>query len=208
MLIDDIIALAKGIHDAEGWKLGTGSTRETRNQYWARVIGCAYHGHPIYNPGGGDPQWGLKKADAAAPQSDDVTAILTPSNGSAYMARDYWDCISGSGLNGYKFAASYGGQLPSGQIIYPPPVPQGTGPAPQPTPGCVFPPRNEGLDFFKALDAKYKGHGYDISTYYVDVEGTSVWYAEYLRQRTLGKPHTEAQVEVFKQIDAIWFPKP
>ena len=78
------------------------------------------------------------------------------------------------------------------------------GAVPGPSPSCQFPPRDQGLAFYTNLDAKYKAHGYAPTPYFVDKEGTSVWYAEYLRYRTLGKTHDEAQAIVFTEIDAVW----
>ena len=79
-------------------------------------------------------------------------------------------------------------------------------PQPVPTPGCVFPPRDQGLLFFNDLDAKYKTKGYPATPYFVDKEGTSVWYAQYLLYRTQGLDHAAAQAKVFADIDAIWYP--
>lgn len=146
MTIEQLVAMAERIHDAEGWRLGAGSTRETRNDFWARVIGCAYHGHPTYNPNP-DRQWHLKNGGGGRPQSDDV-AVSMPS-------RQYWDCIGGVGADGYVFRV--GGHvepLPAGQEVYPPPVPDGGGgvpvpqptptPQPQPGPGCQYQPLDLG----------------------------------------------------------------
>ena len=132
MTIDALVQMAESIHDAEHWDLGAGSSRDTRNAFWARVIGCAHHGHPRYNlvP---DPQWHLKNAGAGRPQSDDV-AVSMPS-------RQYWDCIGGAGAQGYKFIASgYPNPLPADQEVYPPPVPQGTSPGAPPVPPPNPPP--------------------------------------------------------------------
>lgn len=126
MTIDSLVAMAERIHDAEGWRLGAGSSRDTRNAFWARVVGCAYHGHPTYNPAP-DRQWHLKNGGGGRPQSDDV-AVSMPS-------RQYWDCIGGVGADGYTFRATgHAEPLPAGQEVYPPPVPEGAAPAPQPTP--------------------------------------------------------------------------
>lgn len=134
MTIDEVVALARTVHDAEGWNLGAGSTRETRNQFWARAIGIVHHGHPTYNPHP-DRQWHIKDGGNGRPQSDDVV-VQMPS-------RYYWDCIPSAGANGYSFHASFDGVLPADQNVYAPPVPEGTAPNPQqPTPSkpmaCQF----------------------------------------------------------------------
>ena len=129
MTIDQLVQMARRIHDTERWHLGASSTRDTRNAFWARVIGCAHHGHAIYNPTP-DAQWHLKKADAMRPQTDDVATSMP--------SRDHWDCIPGAGADGYYFAAAAHGPLPAGQIVYPPPVPDGVKPAPAP-PSVTYP---------------------------------------------------------------------
>lgn len=125
MTIEQLVAMAERMHDAEGWNLGTASTRETRNNFWARVIGCAYHGHPKYNPTP-DKQWHLKRADLGRPQTDDVATSLP--------TRAYWDCINGVGRDHYTFAVnSHAEPLAPEQIVYAPPVPSGSSPSPSPT---------------------------------------------------------------------------
>ena len=120
MTIDDLVAMARRIHDLEGYDLGAASTREYRNAYWARVLGCAYWGHPVYHPGSGDKQWHLKSAGGGRPQSDDV-AVSMPS-------RAYWDCIPHAGADNYYFSAGgHDEPLPLDQEVYPPPVPAGGG---------------------------------------------------------------------------------
>lgn len=133
MTINELVNMAKRIHDTEGYNLGASSTREYRNAFWARVLGCAYHGHPVYNPNP-DKQWHLKNGGGGRPQTDDV-AVSMPS-------RNYWDCIVGVGSNGYYFnVGSHADTLPIEQEVYAPPVPAGSGgnipepePEPEPTP--------------------------------------------------------------------------
>jgi hypothetical protein len=142
MNIDELVAMAKRIHDAEGYNLGASSTRDYRNQFWARVIGCAHHGHPVYNPTP-DPQWHLKNGGGGRPQTDDVATSMP--------SRAYWDCIANVGADNYRFTASgHAEPLPSNQEVYGPPVPEGhTGsnpgpveppPPPPPTGTCRFQP--------------------------------------------------------------------
>ena len=118
MTISELSAMAKRIHDVERWNLGSSSTREERNRFWAFVIGCAHFGHVTYNPTP-DPQWHLKSAGGGRPQSDDV-AVSMPS-------RKYWDCIGGVGADGYTFGVwSYAEPLPADQPVFAPPKPEGS----------------------------------------------------------------------------------
>lgn len=121
MRIDQLVEMAERMHDDEGWDLGSASTRETRNQFWARVIGCAHHGHPRYNPNP-DKQWHLKRADAGRPQTDDVATSMP--------SRSYWDCINGVGRDRYTFQVNgHTEPLSADQIVYAPPVPSGSSPS-------------------------------------------------------------------------------
>jgi len=125
MTIHELVDIAKRVHDAEGVNIGSSSTREYRNRFWARVVGIAYHGHPVYNATP-DKQWHLKDGGNGRPQSDDV-AVSMPS-------RHFWDCIPNAGADGYRFEASGDhGPLPPEQNVYPPPVSDGGG-------GVVAPP--------------------------------------------------------------------
>ena len=126
MTIAGLVGMAESIHDAEHWDLGVGSSRDTRNAFWARVVGCAHFGHPRYNliP---DPQWHLKSAGGGRPQSDDVVVSMP--------SRAYWDCIAGVGAVGYRFlATSHPEPLPAEQEVFPPPVPEGASPGAPPVP--------------------------------------------------------------------------
>ena len=119
---DRVAEIAKTVHDAEGWKLGSSSTRETRNEFWARVVGIVHHGHPVYNPTP-DPSWCLKDGGGGRPQTDDVATQCA--------SRLFWDCIGGVGADGYenKFSCNGHGseRLPAVQNVYPPPKPAGGG---------------------------------------------------------------------------------
>ena len=142
MIIEELVTMAERIHDAEGFDLGAASTRESRNAFWMRVIGCAHFGHPVYNPAP-DASWHVKDAGGGRPMSDD-TAVHLPS-------REAWDCIPGAGAGsydphqfnrdehgvrvpGYRFEAHALGVLPAAQHVYPPSSPSGSGPAPTPAP--------------------------------------------------------------------------
>jgi len=64
-----------------------------------------------------------------------------------------------------------------------------------------FPPRNEGLDFMNALQAKYRdGLRRPAGSSFVDNEGAVVWVLEYLRYRLNGCGHGDATTKVFQQI--------
>jgi len=125
MDINELVALAFRVHDAEGMDFGVASSREQRNAHCARIVGMAHHGHPTYNvvP---DPQWHIKNAGNGRAQSDDV-AVSMPS-------RTFWDFITNAGIQGYRFEThGHGEFLPMDQQVYAPPVPSGSG-------GGVTPP--------------------------------------------------------------------
>lgn len=64
-----------------------------------------------------------------------------------------------------------------------------------------FPPRNEGLDFMNALQAKYRDDlRRGAGTSFVNSEGAVVWVLEYLRYRLNGCGHGDATTKVFAQI--------
>lgn len=64
-----------------------------------------------------------------------------------------------------------------------------------------FPPRNEGLQFMNALDAKYRDElRRGTTTSFVDNEGAVVWVLEYFRYRLNGCNHLDATTRVFQQI--------
>ncbi len=114
MNIEQLVDMAEWIHNDEGYELGAASTRDYRNAYWMRVIGCAHWGHPVYNPIA-DPQWHVKSGGAGRPQSDDV-AVSLPS-------RAAWDCIPGCGSSSYRFETDALGVLPADQRVYAPDKP-------------------------------------------------------------------------------------
>jgi hypothetical protein len=64
-----------------------------------------------------------------------------------------------------------------------------------------FPPRNEGLQFMLALDAKYRDDlRRSATSSFVDNEGAVVWVLEYFRYRLNGCNHSDATIRVFQQI--------
>lgn len=145
MDIHEVVRLAKRVHDAEGYNLGTGSTREYRNAFWARAIGIVHHGHPSYNPTP-DPQWHIKDAGGGRPQSDDV-AVSMPS-------RRHWDCIPNAGRDDYRFEANGGEVLGPEQNVFAPPVPSGAAPNPRPTPQPTPTPTPPPVPLCSAPDVK------------------------------------------------------
>jgi hypothetical protein len=63
-----------------------------------------------------------------------------------------------------------------------------------------YPPRNDTFDARRALEAKYQQMG-RVNSSAVDQEGAAIWISEYLRYRTSGCGHAEAEAKVFTQID-------
>ena len=51
------------------------------------------------------------------------------------------------------------------------------------------------------LETKYQQMGRGLSASAVDQEGAAIWITEYLRYRTNGCGHAEAEAKVFSQID-------
>lgn len=147
--------------------------------------------------------WGTKRADAGRPPSTDVICTQSPFVG--------FDVLLAQGEPDQSLA-HFPAPIPlDGQVYISVTATNhlGAAPAPGPVPpaGCQFPPRDQGLSFYTALDAKYQAKGYAPTQYYVNAEGTSVWYAQYLLYRTQGLSHDAAQAKVFGEIDAVWYPK-
>ncbi len=167
MTIEQLVSMAKRIHDGEGWHLGASSTRAQRNAFFERVVGCAHWGHPVYNlmP---DPQWHCKDPDGPGgrPMSDDV-AVMMPS-------RKAWDCVQGAGADGYRFEASEPFVLPADQFPFVPAKPDGSGTAPAPTPPASKPYPGDAY-FVSAigvpLEADYALAGQRLNA------GSATWFA-------------------------------
>lgn len=166
MTSDQLLTMAARIHDLEGWELGARSSRETRNAFLERVIGCAYWGHPAYNlfP---DPQWHCKDPDGPGgrPASDDV-AVSMPS-------RRYWDLIPGAGADGYRFQSHYEGALPAEQFVFVPSKPQGSG-LPQPDVPPPAKPNYPGDAFIRAALGAVLAADYAARPQAMD-DGSVVW---------------------------------
>jgi hypothetical protein len=73
--------------------------------------------------------------------------------------------------------------------------------APPPAGVINFPPRTDILDARRQLELAYQQAGRGLSPTSVDAEGSAVWITEYLRYRTNGCSHAEAEAKVFAQID-------
>ena len=203
MTITDLVHVAEAIHNAEGYDLGKNSNREYRNAFWARVVGCVYHGHPVYNPVP-DRRWLLKR-EPNGPQSDDVAAFQP--------TREAWDCIPGAGANGYRFEADYLGVLAPHQVIYAPPVPEGARPVTPPPPAITLPGREEMMNAGRSLHLYYRsqeglqrpdGLWKPESPQAIaqpDWEGIGAWLFDvYLNARVTGKNATEAMQAVVAAI--------
>lgn len=143
--IDRVPAIAQAIHDAERVNLGASSTRESRNVFWARVVGVIHFGHPVFNPTP-DQSWCIKDGGGGRPQSDDVIVQC--------RSRQFWDCIPNAGAEGYSFTCHGGEILPPVQNVYLPPRPAG-GITPPPERAPVGPVNLQPvLDALAALTAK------------------------------------------------------
>jgi len=64
-----------------------------------------------------------------------------------------------------------------------------------------YPPRNDTFQARRELETKYQQMGRGQSPTTVDMEGAAIWITEYLRYRTNGCSHVEAEQKVFSQID-------
>ncbi len=146
--IGRVVEIAQAVHDAERVDLGASSTRDSRNAFWARVVGIIHFGHPLYNitP---DSSWCIKDGGGGRPQSDDVIVQC--------RSRMFWDCIPNAGSAGYRFQCSADQHpLPSEQTVYIPPRPAGANSWPPViTPPVVTPTNLQPvLDALATLTAK------------------------------------------------------
>ena len=111
--INEAAAIIRAVHDGTGANLGGGSSRDSRNAFFAGAVAAVHYGHPRYNPKGPDSGWCIKDGGAGRPQSDDVIVRCG--------SRDAWDIVGGAGASGYSFHVDYIGRLPGDQNVYPPP---------------------------------------------------------------------------------------
>ena len=105
--------IIKSVHDAEGWNLGSSSTRDQRIGFLMRAAATVHYGHSRFNSKGPDSNWCVKDAGGGRPISDDVIVRCN--------SRDAYDLIGGAGGNGYSFHVDSIGILPSNQNVFPPP---------------------------------------------------------------------------------------
>jgi hypothetical protein len=111
--INEALSIIRAVHDGTGADLGSRSSRDSRNRFWASAVAVIHYGHGRYNAKGPDSGWCIKDGGSGRPQSDDVIVRCG--------SRDAWDMIGGAGANGYSFHTDYIGRLPSDQNVYPPP---------------------------------------------------------------------------------------
>jgi hypothetical protein len=71
-----------------------------------------------------------------------------------------------------------------------------------------YPPRNDTFQARRELETKYQQMARGLSPTTVDMEGAAIWITEYLRYRTSGCSHAEAEAKVFSQIDGGPVPPP
>ena len=109
----EAMAVIKGVHDAEGWNLGSSSTRDQRIAFFQRAVAVVHFGHSRFNRGGPDSNWCIKDAGGGRPISDDVIVRCN--------TRDAYDLISSAGADGYSWHVDSIGILPGNQNVYPPP---------------------------------------------------------------------------------------
>lgn len=111
--INEAVSLIEGFHNGSGANLGSRSTRDSRNAFFASAVANIYYGHVRWNPKGPDNSWCIKDGGSGRPQSDDVIVKC--------QSRESWDLIGGAGADGYRFHADFIGILPREQNVYPPP---------------------------------------------------------------------------------------
>lgn len=109
----EAMSIIKGVHDAEGWNLGSSSSREHRIAFIQRAVAVVHFGHGRFNQRGPDSNWCIKDAGDGRPISDDVIVRCD--------SRESYDLISGAGGNGYAWQVDPIGVLPGSQNVYPPP---------------------------------------------------------------------------------------
>ncbi len=63
-----------------------------------------------------------------------------------------------------------------------------------------YPPRNDTFEARRTLETKYQQMGRQSASA-VDQEGAAIWITEYLRYRTSGCGHADAEAKVFTQVD-------
>jgi hypothetical protein len=108
----EVLSIVRSVHDSLGYNLGSRSSRDGRNAFWATAMAVVHYGHARFNPQGGDRNWCIKDGGNGRPQSDDVAVRCG--------SRDAWDMIGGAGGDGYSWHLDYIGRLDSAQNVYAP----------------------------------------------------------------------------------------
>ncbi len=108
----EALTIVQAVHNGTGANLGSSSSRDGRNRFFASAVAAIHFGHSRYNPRGPDANWCIKDGGGGRPQSDDVIVRCN--------SREAWDLIGGAGADGYKFHLDYIGRLPGDQNVYPP----------------------------------------------------------------------------------------
>ena len=111
--ISEALSIIRGVHDGTGADLGSRSSRDSRNRFFAGAVATIHFGHSRYNSKGPDSNWCIKDGGSGRPQSDDVIVRCN--------SREAWDLIGGAGASGYSFHMDYIGRLPGDQNVYAPP---------------------------------------------------------------------------------------
>jgi hypothetical protein len=110
---NEAAAIVRSVHDGTGANLGSRSSRDSRNAFFASAVATIHYGHSRFNPQGPDANWCIKDGGNGRPQSDDVIVRCN--------SRDAWDLIGSAGADGYSFHLDYIGRLPGDQNVYAPP---------------------------------------------------------------------------------------
>lgn len=103
--------IMRTVFESQGWSIGSGSSRDQRNEWWEAATAVLHFGHPRFNSTP-DDKWCVKDAGAGRPQSDDIIARID--------TRDAWDLVGNMGGDGASWGRGYVGKLGSEQNIYAP----------------------------------------------------------------------------------------
>lgn len=119
--------------------LGASSTRESRNEFWAKFCAVMHYGHPGLNPGNFNSNWGNKARSSSSPTTDDTLAWK--SGNGFYVG----DMITSAGADNWSFHDLHlEGNLITDQAWIQPkksdlPASNETNPNPNPNPGPTPP---------------------------------------------------------------------
>lgn len=109
----EALSIIRSVHDGTGANLGSRSSRDSRNRFFASAVAVVHYGHSRFNVKGPDANWCIKDGGSGRPQSDDVIVRCN--------SRDAWDLIGSAGGDNYSFHLDYIGRLPGDQNVYAPP---------------------------------------------------------------------------------------